>query len=512
MSTARRTRRRHRVAGILGLAALLCVGCDGAKGTPPAPTLELGPCPGSSVADARCGVLTVLEDRGAPDGRTIDLAIFVAPATARAPAPDPVFLLAGGPGQGAASLAPHLTAKLEALRRDRDLVFVDVRGTGQSNALACDIEDPEDLDQLLGAIFEPERLDGCVASYAGADLSQYTSAVMADDLDEVRAALGYEQINLFAISYGTLLAQLYMRRHGEHVRSAVLDGVVPTDRQVIPEMPVNAERALKRVLADCREDRDCAATFPGLERKLAAVLEELDGNRELERFAHPRTGEIVRVELTRAGFASALVSMLYRGSSQAKIPLLIERAYAGDYAPLAAEALSKATHAKTFSLGMHLSVVCAEELADFDEARLIELRASLEFLDGHVISQLGAACARWPHAPLDPGHREPFRSTTPILLLSGAYDPVTPPSLGEHLASQLGDARHVVVEGVSHGVWAHGCATQLMADFFAKPDPAGVDPSCLDTLSKDPPFLGANGPWLPSPATDEPERQAGGQP
>jgi pimeloyl-ACP methyl ester carboxylesterase len=490
-----------------GLAGLLgCGPQSDARSQSGEASIELNDC-GAGVAELECGLLEVEENREAPNGRTLQLAIVVARSTSRSPEPDPVFLLAGGPGQGAAALAPMIVHKFEAIRRERDIVFVDVRGTGSSAALACDVEDPEDLAEVLGASFDLDGLDDCLASYdRDLDLRQYTSVAMADDLDEVRAALGYEQVNLLGISYGTALAQVWMRRHGEHIRSAVLDGAVPLDLEILLQMPANTERALARVLGDCREDRECEASFPGLERKLAQVLDDLDSNRKLEEFAHPRSGEHVRVDITREGFVQVITAALYSDNTTTLVPLLIERAYAGDYAPVAAMALRKAWLSKTISMGLYLSVACAEQLHGVSEASRRAAVTGLEVFDDHALAQLEQACARWPHAELPRAELEPLRSEVPTLVLSGRYDPVTPAEYGEHLAAGLGNARHVTIEQASHGIWHLGCAPKLIAEFFSKPEPAAVDATCFDTLTRAAVFLTPNGP-LPAPAAEPPLQQ-----
>ncbi|WP_165703989.1 alpha/beta hydrolase [Enhygromyxa salina] len=513
--------RTRRVATLaLGMAL---AGCGSSAGDQPraAPSIELTDCGVASV-EAKCGVLHVEENRDAPNGRTIELAILVAPATTRTPASDPVFLLAGGPGQGAASLAGMILHKFGAIRRDRDMVFVDVRGTGESGPLACDVEHPEDLSELLGGVFEVSRLQACLDSYAAdqadqIDLTQYTTNRMVEDLEEVRAALGYGPINLLAISYGSLVAQVYMRRYPDQLRSVVLDGVAPLDQQVLLGTPANTERAMQLVFADCREQPACAGAYPGLERKLAQVLTELEQNRVLERLEHPRTGEQVQVDITAAGFTQVLAGALYSSSTTALVPLLIERAHAGDYGPLAAVGLRMASSSKTMSMGLYLSVSCAEQLAAVNEATRRAATAGLETFTDHALEQLEQACAVWPHATINADFHQPVASSIPTLLLSGRYDPVTPPAFGAQVEAQLSNARHVEVGAVSHGVWHHGCAPQLIAGFFANPDPAGLDPACLHALTRPRAFLGPNGPWQASvsvpaapPAKPEPVEPIGG--
>jgi pimeloyl-ACP methyl ester carboxylesterase len=494
------------MASSLVLGGLLA--CGPQSDPQPEPTIYLTPClgAGAGVAELECGELEVEENREAPNGRTVKLQIAVARSTSRTPKADPVFLLAGGPGQGAAALAPMILHKFDAIRSERDLVFVDVRGTGSSAPLACDVEDPEDLAEVLGAGFDYAGLADCLAAYdENLDLRQYNSAAMADDLDEVRAALGYEQVNLLAISYGTALAQVWVRRHAEHIRSVVMDGAVPLDREILLQMPANTERALARVLADCRENAPCETSYPGLERKLTQVLEDLQSNRKLEEFAHPRSGERVRVDITREGFTQVLTAALYSDTTASLLPLMIERAYAGDYGPVAALALRKAWLSKTISMGLYLSVACAEQLHRMDENSRRSAVSKLEVFDDHALEQLQQACARWPHAELSASDFEPVHTGIPTLMFSGRYDPVTPSGYADHLAASFSNSRHVIVEQGSHGIWHFGCAPDVMAEFFSTADPAAVDPTCFETLSRAPVFLTPNGPLPAAPLAAPPE-------
>ena len=206
---------------------------------------KLKPCTGyDTPVDAYCGSLKVYENRATKQGRQIDLNIVVLPALRSDAAPDPLFFLAGGPGQGAAKLAKVVREIFRRVQSDRDIVLVDQRGTGKSNPLDCNSD-----DDSLQAIMETneqvlDRLKACQAKY-DADLTLYTTPIAMDDLDDVRAFLGYDKINVYGGSYGTRAALVYMRQHGDRVRSAILDGVAPTNMRLPLYFPRDTQRALR---------------------------------------------------------------------------------------------------------------------------------------------------------------------------------------------------------------------------------------------------------------------------
>lgn len=480
-----------RVLWTSALLGALLLGCQ-TEQADEAATLRLVGC--ASLGEAQCGVIRVREDPDASEGRMLDLAVVVVPASGDNPAEDPVFVLAGGPGQGAASIAQWVAPRLASVSRDRELVFVDLRGSGASAPLACAFEDHEDLGEMLAAEFHPERLAGCLASYGDADLRHYSTETAMADLDQVRAALGYEQINLLAVSYGTRAALTYLRRYPDRVRSMVLDGVVPLDQRVYSSIPASSERALDQVLAACRANAECDAAYPGLERELEQVLTDLDTRRRLVDLTHPKTGALERVDLSRTGFVEGLRMALYSNESSSLIPLIIHAAHRGDYGPVAALTLRMGQHSKSLSLGLYLTVSCAEEMAGLDDADLQAAVAGLRWFDAKPLGDLNSACAQWQAAELPADHDRPTHADAPTLLLSGDNDPVTPPSFAEHVAGQLGNARHVVVDSAHHGLWRRGCAPRLLAEFFADPQPEALDVTCLDRLPATRFFLSSNGP------------------
>jgi len=227
------------------LAAAALAACTSGSDTPRS-AIALADCrlPGVETV-ARCGTHEVWEDRDAQSGRRIKLRVAVVPAKARTREPDPVMVIAGGPGQGAVSLASQVMPLFTRLNDSRDIVFLDQRGTGESNPLDC-----EDESQPLQMLFEdalPERLVKKCLARLDADPRQYVTPIAMEDLDEVRAALGYDRVNLWGGSYGTRAALQYLRRHGAHVRSVVLDGVAPATMKLPLSFVADGDAALARL-------------------------------------------------------------------------------------------------------------------------------------------------------------------------------------------------------------------------------------------------------------------------
>src|SRR5688572_22596069 len=275
--------------------------------------------------DAYCGTFKVFENRDTKQGRQLDLNIVVLPALSSDPKPDPFFFLAGGPGQGAAQMAKPLRELFRQILTDRDIVLVDQRGTGKSNPLNC-----IDPDESLKVLNEPEeagieRLKKCMTGY-DADLRLYTTPIAMDDLDDVRAYLGYDKINVYGGSYGTRAALVYMRQHGDRVRTAVLDGVAPTNMRLPLFFPRDVQRAFDRLIADCEADAACNARYPNLGARARALIERLEKNPPLAAVIHPRTGERGEVRMTAFLLTNIVTATLYQPLSASLIPALIERA------------------------------------------------------------------------------------------------------------------------------------------------------------------------------------------
>lgn len=432
--------------------------------------------------EVRCGTLRVPENRATGAGRPIDLHVAVLPSQRRESAPDPLFILAGGPGQGAREYGAFVQAAFKDVRRARDIVLVDVRGTGASNPLDCELGEPL-------AFLEEGEIDPtpCLKRLQG-DPRFYTSEPIVDDLDDVRAALGYERINLWGGSYGTRAALVYARRHAGHVRSVVLDGAAPFEIQLPLYNAWGAQRALDRLLADCAAEAECHAAFPRLREELGEVLARLDHEPVQVSFRHPQTSRPVDLTLLRSTFASGIRGMLYVPTHASLIPYMVHAAAQGDFSPFAAAALETASWStETMSLGMTLSVLCAEDVQRItDEEVEREIRGT--FLGSAEIDSWRQMCSRWPRGPLPADVDRVRPLDLPALILSGDLDPVTPPRWGEAMKAHFPGALHVVVPGAGHNTSTTGCVPDLIAELIEKGSTAGLDVQCVQKTRR-PPFV-----------------------
>lgn len=435
--------------------------------------LALRPCSLPQVGGgARCGTYEVFEDRDSRSGRQIALRVVVLPARGPRRAPDPVFLLSGGPGEGAVASAPDLAH--HPMRRRRDIVLVDTRGAGASNPLPCRLwGDGTRLDH----IFPLDAVRACRDELQKrADLTRYTTAAAVDDVEDVRRALGYDKINLAGISYGTLAAQVYLARHPESVRSMVLSGVVKPGAPAPLYHARNAQRAVELLARDCDRDAACHAAFPAFQEDLAAVLARLARQPVRVRVASPETGRPVEVSLTRSAAADAIRFSLY-SQKASRLPLRVHQAARGDYRDLArAAVVLRATLQQELALGVLFSVTCAEDLPRIDPLQIPAATSGTFYGDDRVREQL-AVCSIWPHAPLPAGSGALPPSSVPVLLFSGERDPVTPPADAAAVARGFTHSRWVVIPSGAHS-WDEECEQRLIADFVELGTTQGLDPAC----------------------------------
>jgi pimeloyl-ACP methyl ester carboxylesterase len=482
------------LASLPGRAATPTEPAAPAPSAAPAPpagpaALTLEPCRLPGVEEElRCGTHHVPENRRTGRGRQLPLRVVVLPARAPQPGAEPLFVLSGGPGQAATDAARWMAGSWE--RQERDVVLMDLRGTGEGHRLDCpNLNGSDDAPQ---GYLEPLFSEGAAfracrqALERRADLTQYTTPIAMQDLDALRRALGYGKVHLMGGSYGTRAAIVYLRMFGEHVRSAVLSGLSPLENRAPLFHAAAAQRAFDEVARQCDAEAACKAAYPTLREDLGVVLARLRKAPARVQVPHPVTGAPVALRLSASAFGDGLRVQLYSAEAGRKVPLLLQRARAGDLAPFALAALqSNRGLRRSLALGLLLSVTCAEDVARIRPGEVARETAGSFIGDFRVRGQM-QACAQWPKGELPADYARPFRSEVPALLVSGNLDPVTPPQWGEVARRTLPDSLHVVNPG-GHGEGSE-CLERITAQFLRTASVQGLDASCI-AAQKNPPFV-----------------------
>ncbi len=494
MCVAGETLNPVRLTALLVAMVGLAVACSRGGSQQQGRMLPLTPCRVEGLEyQSLCGTLEVFEDRVARQGRKISLRVVVVPALAATPEPDPLVLLAGGPGQAASEMGQVLKM-VDRIHRNRDILLVDQRGTGGSQPLKCNPDPPDaGLASKYDDAFREEEFRKCVAGY-DADPRLYTTPIAMDDLDEVREALGYTKLNLWGVSYGTRAALVYMRQHPERVRTAILDGVAPLSLYLPLYMPRDAQRALDLLFEHCEKDAHCTKAFPELRPRVKALLDGMEKEPVRVRVDNPLTGVPEDISLSRGVFLQMLFGQLYSPEVAMLVPLMLDRATKGDWSPFVA--LSQGVSggmSNTISHGMFFSVVCAEDAPFITDEAMVRAAEGTWFGDRMVRNML-EPCRVWPKGTVPEGYREPVSSNVPTLLLSGELDPITPPVWGEEAKKTLSNSLHVVVPGVGHNTSGLGCIQSLMADFVKQGSLEGLKPACGPELTRPPFFTSFAGP------------------
>jgi len=462
---------RHAAAcGLCVLAA-----CAESAGT----DLELAQCPvAGATGTALCGTLDVPEDWDRPGGRRIPLRIMVIPALE----PDgsaPLFDLAGGPGAAATAGADFYLGDGRAMRQHRDVVLVDQRGTGSSAPLRCPaLESASPLTRM----FPPEAVARCrQALEPRHDLTRFTTAAAARDLEAVRVAIGAERIDLFGLSYGTKLAQAYIRAYPGRVRAAAFLGTVPMDMRTPLEHAASAELTLRDIFADCAADAGCAAAHPRLADDWKSVLARFDaGPVPME-----SAGSVIQVE--KGPFAETLRAAMTTDAGQRRIPAAIHAAARGDFGPFLG--LIRPGGGPSIAEGLYLSLECSEGALRIADAEIPASTAGT-FLGRYRVDEQLGACRDWPRREVDPAFFAPVRSDVPALFLAGGRDHVTPLRYARAVAAGFPASRIVVIEEMPHFPVAMvnlECLDAMLLAFYAAGDASAVDTACVAAM-KAPPF------------------------
>lgn len=463
-----------------------------------APTLVLEDCRisagrGFPGIKARCGTLKRHEDPTNPDSPLLELYVAVVPALTLEPEPDPFVPIAGGPGQASTVFYANFASAFEKVRRSRDIVLMDQRGTGKSAAMTCDVDD----DIIEGRFSREQTIadtQTCLALLPH-DPRYFTTSVAVADLEALRVALGYAQFNLYGISYGSRVAQHFLRQYPDSTRSVVLDGVVAPQMALGPDIAIDAQNTLEIIFDRCAEDEHCNQRFPDIRAELADLKLRLATNPITLTLPNPLKGNVDSVDFGDAEMAGALRLLSYHPTTAALLPLLIHEAANENYAPLAAQFMVIAENmSEAINIGMHNAVVCTEDAPYFAGENVSRDALDATYIGPVQFDALDAMCSVWPAGVIDDGFKTPVSSNVPVLLLSGEADPVTPPAYAELAAVDLENARHLIGRKQGHGQAPRGCMPDIIGEFVDSASVDDLETDCLERLHAMPFFLDFSGP------------------
>lgn len=462
-------------------------------------SIRFTPCTlakGTDSLMAYCGTLQVPENHDAPDGRKITLAISWLPASGDAE-PDPIFMLAGGPGQAARGSFPMVAGAFAEARRKRHIILLDQRGTGDSNPLKCVNEQGESAvvdDEDYTADAAVDFAKRCAAQFEGkVDVAQFSSSDAIRDLDAARKALGAEQINLIGISYGTRMAQLYGKRYPQHTRTITIDGIAPLETVLGQDHAKNLESSLDLQFTQCAKDKACREKLGDPRAQLNTLLATLAKGPVPVHYRDAITGEWKDGQFSSGHLAMLTRLLAYQPQAASLLPLQFAEANQGRVdALMALSEMVTRDISDQIMHGMQLSVMCGEDAPDL----VVDPEDGKRLLGTGLVDLLKAQCAVWPHKTRPADFRTPLKGDLPVLILSGEFDPVTPPRYGDMVAKHLPNSKHIIAKGQGHNVLPVGCMPRLFAKFLESADAKNLDDACIKTLTYAPMFTGLNG-WEP---------------
>jgi pimeloyl-ACP methyl ester carboxylesterase len=431
---------------------------------------------------ARCGSLEVPENPNHPAVRKLRIAAAVIPATGGKPLPDPIVILMGGPGEDAIGSAEIYVKQFTTLLQDHDILLVDQRGTGRSGALNCPLFLAQEPALSLRDLFPLTAVERCEQNLrARADLTQYTYDRFANDLEQVRQALGYGPLNLFAGSYGTRAAAVYMRMYPKSVRTVYMGSVVPIDAATPLPFAKTEQTALEKMFDACAGDSACNAAFPDLREEFRQISARLSSG-SVHVTVQGQTGA---VPLDRGRVAEWFRSKLYRPRSSTTLPWMIHQAFLGDWSPISEGILSDERDDSPFSFGLFFAITCSEDVRFIKEAD-IAAETQGTFLGDYRVRQQQAACKFWPQASLPKNYREPIRSSVPTVFASGDTDGATPLWYAQHVAPGFSHRIEVVLRGQGHTEW-NDCIAQIYNRVVTSGSVEGIGISSCPLVPR-PPF------------------------
>ena len=444
---------------------------------------------GEIRSQVKCGKLEVPENYQQPGGDTIAVNFAVLPAIDDSEYKAPLMFLAGGPGQAAVELATGLNHVFREVRKTRDIILVDQRGTGESSPLSCDFEAVDNVYSSLPDALNPQEVKDCVAQFKG-DVTQYNSENAIRDFDAIRAALGHEKLNIYGGSYGTRAGLVFMRMFPESLESVVLDSVGPI------EVPIgmfgqSGARSFNLLLENCKNSESCHKAFPNLAEEFQAVKTRLAKDVAIIDILHPRLGTPTKLVIDDTKFTGNLRFQLYGMEGRSMVPLVIHQAFLGNYQPLIG-LMARTEDEQLVYTGLLFNIVCNEDIPRVSEAdKAADANNNFDGKDSH--SAWDMVCPFFPEYRPSEDFYQSVTADIPTLILSGNLDPVTPPSNGEYSAKSLPNSHHIIVENASHTVAMSTCASDIINEFLTSKTPKTLDESCLKDIPQETFMTSVNG-------------------
>jgi len=437
----------------------------------------------------QCGKLMVPENYQQPKGQQISINFAVLPAIDNSKNKEPLMFLAGGPGQAAVTLAGGLYKAFNEIRKTRDLILVDQRGTGESHPLQCDEVEGLDPYIALPEDFKQKDVKNCLNEFKG-DLSQYNSENAIRDFDAVRVALGHEKIAIYGGSYGTRAGLVYMRMFPESLSSVVLDSVGPI------EVPIglfgqSSARSFDLLLQACKKEASCNEAYPELADDFNKVVSQLEQSPITMNIPHPRLGTSTELKISKSKFISTIFMQLYSTQSRSLVPLTIHQAAKGNFSPFVG-LTAVGDGATGMFIGLTFNIVCNEDMPKITE-EMFKADADNNFNGDISHYAWKIACPVWPRYRPSENFYNPVTANIPTLIISGELDPVTPPSNGDFSAKTIPNSKHIVMKNSSHTPGVSPCAINMISEFLEKKNPNDLDESCLKDIPEESFMTGLNG-------------------
>ena len=427
-----------------------------------------------------------------PEGKKITVTAVIISALSSHSDSDPIVILAGGPGQAASDFGEFATSIFRKIHKNKDIILFDLRGTGLSTPLICP-QGEEDAEINTSEQRQQELLKECLASF-DVDVRHFTSYDQIQDMEAFRTYMGYSQFNFWGGSFGTRIAQHYIHFYPNNVRSAIMDGAISSGHNLIESFPVSSDYALNILFENCKNDKNCNDAFPHFKVDFLKMQKDFSVKNIKISFTDPVSWTAHRLKTSDSIFTNLIRGPLYNAKSQSMLPFVVDQAVNfKNYNPFIALVSGFSSSTNGIAMGSMLSVLCAEDAVKVDKERLMAL-SKKSMTRGSAAKAFIKICKLWPTKKIPEKITQHVKSTVPILVLSGRLDPVTPPHLGQEVADNFINSKHIIAYNNSHISSGYSCMPAILNKFFADLDVKNIDTKCLDHVKLPPFAVGFGGP------------------